>query len=63
MLSVINWWSRGESNPRPQVLRFKTYVCSHVYCSHHALPDGQGKCAASPVAIRKIHPRHVYPTS
>jgi len=26
-----DWWSRGESNPRPQALRSKIYVRSHVY--------------------------------
>jgi hypothetical protein len=27
----LKWWSRGESNPRPQVLRYKIYVRSRVY--------------------------------
>ena len=57
-----NWWSRGESNPRPQVLRYKIYVRSRVYCSHRALPNGQGKHAASPVIFRLTHPRHVCST-
>src|SRR5271170_7838317 len=37
-----------------------TYVAT-VYCSRRSLPDGQGKRAASPVTIRRMHPRHVYP--
>ncbi len=50
------WWSRRESNPRPQALRSKIYVRSHIHCSHRALPDGQGKRTASPVAIRDADP-------
>ena len=57
------WWSRRESNPRPQALHSRTYVRSRVYCSRRALPDGQGKRAASPVAIRKSHPGPVCLTS
>src|SRR5271156_1819169 len=29
LIGPIKWWSRGESNPRPQVLRLKIYVRSH----------------------------------
>src|ERR1700689_1744871 len=52
VIGSSKWWSRGESNPRPQVLRYKIYVRSRVYCSHRSLPDGQGKQAASPVIFR-----------
>ena len=24
----IKWWSRGELNPRPQILHYQFYVCS-----------------------------------
>ncbi len=41
------WWRRRESNPRPQVLRYKTYMFSIVFGSHHTLPDGQGKRVTS----------------
>lgn len=63
VIGSIEWWSRGESNPRPQALRLKIYVRSHVYCSRRSLPDGQGKRAANPVTIRGIHPRYVYSAS
>ena len=41
------WWRRRESNPRPQVLHYKTYMLSHVFVSHRALPNGQGRREAS----------------
>ncbi len=30
-LGVSNWWSRGDLNPRPPVLRCRYYMLSRVY--------------------------------
>jgi hypothetical protein len=29
-LRLTSWWSRRESNPRPQILYNKFYILSHV---------------------------------
>ena len=30
-LTTIKWWRRRESNPRPQALRLRLYMLSHVF--------------------------------
>lgn len=29
-VGILNWWSRRESNPRPQILYNKFYILSHI---------------------------------
>ena len=41
-LGVSNWWSRGDLNPRPPVLRCRYYMLSRVYSFNPQPPDRQG---------------------
>jgi len=40
-LWILNWWRRGESNPRPQTLRHKVYMLIPCFCLTHSYPTGQ----------------------
>ena len=44
----LKWWSRGESNPRPQVLRLKIYVRSHSLLFSPLATRRAGKACGQP---------------
>ena len=41
-LRKLNWWRRGDLNPRPSVRGLRLYMFSVVYLVNPYPPDGQG---------------------
>lgn len=55
--SPSDWWRRGESNPRPQVLDSRIYVRSSLFVSRLTLPEEQGRRSASGRCLLTKPPR------
>ncbi len=51
-----HWWRRGESNPRPQALRFRLYVRSCLFVFSLRATRAAGKTLGQPRCLLTLHP-------
>src|ERR1700722_10707240 len=51
-----SWWRRGESNPRPQALRFRFYVRSCLFVFSLRATRAAGKTLGQQRCLLTLHP-------
>ena len=56
-LALWYWWRRGESNPRPRILRLRFYMLSQSIVFNRRLPDRQGMPYGESGKVLAIRPR------